>query len=147
MKVNGTPYRSLWWDAGCGALHIIDQRWLPYDFRIQQLDTLEDYTTAIRDMHVRGAPLIGATAAYGMALAIYHSGVEWHFWAGPAGCTSAGAAPEVSASDLLAAIDTVKPPSCDEAALRILGLSMAGWNAIASAIWAWLAGKAAFGRA
>ncbi|OIQ24191.1 MAG: S-methyl-5-thioribose-1-phosphate isomerase [Alphaproteobacteria bacterium MedPE-SWcel] len=70
MKVNGTPYRSLWWDDTKGALQIIDQRWLPHDFRIQQLDTLADYATAIVDMHVRGAPLIGATAAYGMALAM-----------------------------------------------------------------------------
>ena len=70
MKVDGTHYRSLWWDKAKGALQIIDQRWLPHDFRIQQLDTLEDYATAITDMHVRGAPLIGATAAYGMALAM-----------------------------------------------------------------------------
>ena len=69
MKVNGTPYRSLWWDEAKSALQIIDQRWLPYDFRIEQLSTLEDYCEAIRGMHVRGAPLIGATAAYGMALA------------------------------------------------------------------------------
>ncbi|WP_163849778.1 S-methyl-5-thioribose-1-phosphate isomerase [Pseudooceanicola aestuarii] len=70
MKVNGTPYRSLWWDADKGALQIIDQRWLPHEFRIQQVDTLEDYATAIVEMRVRGAPLIGATAAYGMALAM-----------------------------------------------------------------------------
>ena len=70
MKVNGTPYRSLWWDSTKAALQIIDQRWLPYDFRIQQLDTVAEYATAITDMHVRGAPLIGATAAYGMALAM-----------------------------------------------------------------------------
>ena len=70
MKVNGTPYRSLWWDDQAQALKIIDQRWLPHDFRIQQLDSLADYCTAIRDMHVRGAPLIGATAAYGMAFAL-----------------------------------------------------------------------------
>jgi len=76
MKVNGTHYRSLWWDADKGALQIIDQRWLPHDFRIQQLDTLEDYATAITDMHVRGAPLIGATAAYGMALAMAQDGSD-----------------------------------------------------------------------
>ncbi len=70
MKVNGKPYRSLWWDHGNDALQIIDQRWLPYDFRIQQLDKLDDYATAIRDMHVRGAPLIGATAAYGLAVGL-----------------------------------------------------------------------------
>jgi methylthioribose-1-phosphate isomerase len=70
MKVNGTPYRSLWWSDETKALQIIDQRWLPHAFRIQQLDSLADYCTAIRDMHVRGAPLIGATAAYGMAFAL-----------------------------------------------------------------------------
>ncbi len=69
MKVNGVPYRSIWWSAEAGAVQIIDQRWLPHEFRIQTLERLTDYTTAIRDMHVRGAPLIGATAAYGMAFA------------------------------------------------------------------------------
>lgn len=70
MKVNGVEYRSLWWDADKQALQIIDQRWLPHEFRIAQLDNLSDFETAIKDMHVRGAPLIGATAAYGMALAM-----------------------------------------------------------------------------
>lgn len=70
MKVDGTPYRSLWWDIGAEALQIIDQRWLPHDFRIEQLDSLQGFASAIKDMHVRGAPLIGATAAYGMALAM-----------------------------------------------------------------------------
>lgn len=70
MKVDGKAYRSLWWDAKAEALQIIDQRWLPHDFRIEQLDSLEGFARAIKDMHVRGAPLIGATAAYGMALAM-----------------------------------------------------------------------------
>ena len=70
MKVDGTPYRSLWWNAEAEVLQSIDQRWLPHDFRIEQLDSLDDFARAIRDMHVRGAPLIGATAAYGMALAM-----------------------------------------------------------------------------
>ena len=101
----------------------------------------------VNPIAVRGLYAIGAVLMlYGMALAIYHSGVEWHFWAGPADCTSSGSAPDVAATDLLATIDKVKPPMCDEAALRILGLSMAGWNAIASAVWTWLAAKAAFAR-
>lgn len=70
MKVNGTHYRSLWWDDGQSALQIIDQRWLPHEFRVQQVDTLQAYATAISEMRVRGAPLIGATAAYGMAFAV-----------------------------------------------------------------------------
>lgn len=70
MKVNGTPYRSLWWDDGKGALQIIDQRWLPHDFRVQSVETMQDFVDAIVQMRVRGAPLIGATAAFGMALAM-----------------------------------------------------------------------------
>ena len=68
MKVAGRHYRSLWWDGEAGALRIIDQRWLPHEFRIAALHTLDDCTVAIREMWVRGAPLIGATAAYAMAL-------------------------------------------------------------------------------
>ena len=67
MKVDGTAYRAIWRDAATGAVRAIDQRWLPHDFRIAALDSLEDFATAIRDMWVRGAPLIGATAAYGVA--------------------------------------------------------------------------------
>jgi methylthioribose-1-phosphate isomerase len=70
MKVNGTHYRSLWWNAQRDVLEIIDQRWLPHEFRIQPVETLQDFADAIVEMRVRGAPLIGATAAYGMALAM-----------------------------------------------------------------------------
>jgi len=70
MKVDGTLYRSLWWDADAGALAIIDQRWLPHAFRTQHLVTMQDFVDAITQMRVRGAPLIGATAAYGVALAM-----------------------------------------------------------------------------
>ena len=66
MKVNGTPYRSIWHDGN--AVRIVDQRWLPHDFRIATLQTLRDFEIAIADMWVRGAPLIGATAAYGIAV-------------------------------------------------------------------------------
>ena len=70
MKVNDTDYRSLWWDEKQAALRIIDQRWLPHEFRTQPVLTLQDFADAIVQMRVRGAPLIGATAAYGMALAM-----------------------------------------------------------------------------
>ena len=85
MKVDGTPYRSLWWDDDKDALQIIDQRWLPHDFRVQSVDTLQDFADAIVQMRVRGAPLIGATAAYGMALAMRidpsdaHMSKAWDF--------------------------------------------------------------------
>ena len=68
MNVNGVHYRSIWYDFDASEVKIIDQRWLPHDFRIVTLESLDDFAVAIRDMWVRGAPLIGATAAYGMAL-------------------------------------------------------------------------------
>ncbi|MEM7301599.1 MAG: S-methyl-5-thioribose-1-phosphate isomerase [Pseudomonadota bacterium] len=68
MKVNGTPYRSIWYDHDAGEVKIIDQRWLPHEFIVVSLTTLEAVATSIADMWVRGAPLIGATAAYGMAV-------------------------------------------------------------------------------
>ena len=67
MKVNGTDYRSIWYNRDVGRVQIIDQRWLPYDFRIADLITLDEFAVAIREMWVRGAPLIGATAAWGIA--------------------------------------------------------------------------------
>ncbi|RDC72361.1 S-methyl-5-thioribose-1-phosphate isomerase [Rhodovulum sp. 12E13] len=67
MKVGDIHYRSIWRDAATDEIRVIDQRWLPHEFRVVALDTLADFATAIRDMWVRGAPLIGATAAYGVA--------------------------------------------------------------------------------
>ncbi|AZL59149.1 S-methyl-5-thioribose-1-phosphate isomerase [Tabrizicola piscis] len=67
MKIDGTPYRTIWQDAG-GVVQVIDQRWLPHEFRVVPLRTRAEFATAIRDMWVRGAPLIGATAAWGVAV-------------------------------------------------------------------------------
>ena len=67
MKVGPTPYRSIW-EAAPGRVAVIDQTRLPHDFTVAELTTLEDAAVAIRDMWVRGAPLIGATAAWGVAL-------------------------------------------------------------------------------
>ncbi len=68
MKVDGTHYRSIWFDDDSGTVKIIDQRWLPHEFRVVELTTREAFAEAIRGMWVRGAPLIGATAAYGVAV-------------------------------------------------------------------------------
>ena len=70
MKVQGTHYRSIWYDYKDCQVKIIDQRWLPHDFRIVALTNLNEFAVAIRDMWVRGAPLIGATAAYGVAISL-----------------------------------------------------------------------------
>ena len=69
MRIDGVAYRTVWPDEDGHAVRVIDQRSLPHRFEIRRLETLEDAARAIRDMTVRGAPLIGATAAYGMALA------------------------------------------------------------------------------
>jgi methylthioribose-1-phosphate isomerase len=69
MKISGVPYRTLW-PAGPGVVRVIDQRRLPFELVTLDLKTLEDAAHAIKTMVVRGAPLIGATAAYGLALAL-----------------------------------------------------------------------------
>ncbi len=70
MNIKGKPYRSIWLAAGGWSVEIIDQTRLPHELAIVALKTLEDATRAIRTMQVRGAPLIGAAAAYGVCLAL-----------------------------------------------------------------------------
>ena len=70
MKVNGRATRTIWLNADGWGVDVIDQRWLPHEFRVVTLRTPGEAATAIRDMWVRGAPLIGVTAAYGVALAM-----------------------------------------------------------------------------
>lgn len=76
-------------------------------------------------------------------LAVYHAGVEWKFWPGPETC-SGGAAVTGNAADLLKSLGTAHVVRCDEAQIRILGLSFAGWNVIASFILSMMTLKAAF---
>lgn len=70
MHVRGVPYRSIWVEGSSGLPRIIDQTCLPHVFEVRTLATLEDAAEAISHMRVRGAPLIGATAAHGLALAL-----------------------------------------------------------------------------
>lgn len=70
MKVDGKPYRTIWLNQDGWSVDIIDQTKLPHEFTVVRLTTLEEAAHAIKDMLVRGAPLIGATAAYGMFLAV-----------------------------------------------------------------------------
>jgi methylthioribose-1-phosphate isomerase len=69
MNVDGRHYRTIWPTEG-GQVDVIDQTKLPHRFETKRLSTMEDAADAIRTMVVRGAPLIGATAAYGLALAL-----------------------------------------------------------------------------
>ena len=70
MKVDGKPYRTIWLGADGTTVQVIDQTLLPHQFVVRDLETMADAERAIRTMIVRGAPLIGAAAAYGMALAM-----------------------------------------------------------------------------
>jgi disulfide bond formation protein DsbB len=74
------------------------------------------------------ALIFGVSAIFGA----YHAGVEWGFWPGPTECTGA-LQRAASVTDFLKQLETVKVVRCDSAALRILGLSLAGWNAVISA--------------
>ena len=72
MNVNGMPNRTIWPTADNSAVEIIDQTKLPHIFATLRLETMRDAERAIKDMQVRGAPLIGVTAAYGVALSMRH---------------------------------------------------------------------------
>jgi disulfide bond formation protein DsbB len=90
---------------------------------------------AARRQHTLLLPdFIGLALLFGfsMLFGIYHSGVEWGFWQGPSDCT--GSLTQAgSVDDFLKQLQNVKVVRCDAVAIRILGLSLAGWNAVISA--------------
>lgn len=92
------------------------------------------YVVGLPALVMRGAVIVaGLLMAYGLYLSVYHAGVEWAFWQGPADCaTTATSGIATDAGSLLADLDAVTPPACDQAAGRFIGLSFAGWNALAS---------------
>ncbi len=70
MKIENKEYRTIWFDKNSQTVRIIDQTKLPHQFTIKDITTVKDAINAIKTMEVRGAPLIGGTAAYGVALAV-----------------------------------------------------------------------------
>ena len=76
------------------------------------------------------------------ALAAYHVGVEYHWWPGPTACTG-GLTGSVDVNDLTKALNSVKVVQCDVVQVRIVGLSLAGWNVVVSAALAVYAALAA----
>ena len=72
MRVNAQHFRTIWPDPRCKFVEIIDQTRLPFAFETVRLASLEQMSHSIKAMQVRGAPLIGVAAAYGMALATLH---------------------------------------------------------------------------
>lgn len=80
----------------------------------------------------RGLLVVGGIImAISLYLGVKHAGVEWGWWAGPTDC-GAVTGIDTGGKGVLDALDAVVPPSCDKAALRVLGLSFAGWNAVVS---------------
>src|ERR1700679_3971298 len=77
MRISGTHYRTLW-PTAAGTIRVIDQSRLPFEFTTIDLETLDDAARAIRTMVVRGAPLIGATAAYGLFVASRENASDAH---------------------------------------------------------------------
>ena len=78
MRIDGIHYRTIWMKEDPGVVKVIDQRYLPFEFRILELKSYQDAFDAIATMAVRGAPLIGATAAFGLYLAAYRSdSIQW----------------------------------------------------------------------
>src|SRR3546814_1245239 len=70
MKIDGKPYRTIWRNDDGWSVEISDQTLMPHRFETVTLRSLEEAARAIKTMQVRGAPLIGATAAYGVCLAV-----------------------------------------------------------------------------
>jgi methylthioribose-1-phosphate isomerase len=78
MKIHGTPYRSIWWDAAEHGVRVINQLKLPFAFETVLIQSTDQAAVAIRNMTVRGAPLIGLTAVYGLALALHQEAGDEH---------------------------------------------------------------------
>ncbi len=79
MKVHGTPFRTIWFNESKRVVQIIDQRWLPHEFVVENIGTVAQMAAAISEMHVRGAGLIGAAAGFGMYLAVVEAGTSRSF--------------------------------------------------------------------
>ena len=69
MKIHDTHYHSIWLSSDQKTVHVFDQRLFPHEIKIVDITNSEDAYVAIKEMIVRGAPLIGVTAAFGMYLA------------------------------------------------------------------------------
>ncbi|MDP1632635.1 MAG: disulfide bond formation protein B [Caulobacter sp.] len=109
--------REVYWVALTLGLILFGARQLLRDDRIRRLGSL----------------LLAVVFLVGVGVAVYHAGAEWKFWPGPATCASGGGMANLGSLQALLDGAKIKPPACDEAAWVFLGLSMAGWNGLASA--------------
>jgi len=98
---------------------------------------LGEHAGASRKVIIAGFVAIAAGMLWNAGLGVYHSGVEWKWWAGPQECT--GALTSLGSGSLAERLRSISLVRCDEAAWRFLGLSLAGYNALISAALAALA--------
>jgi disulfide bond formation protein DsbB len=117
----------------------LDQRW-PYYATIP-IALFLSWTGGRESLLRAGLLLIALIMFAGAVLAVYHAGIEWRWWQGPQAC-SGGA----GLTGILPDLSNLRVVRCDEAALRVLGLSLAGWNALISLLIAGLALMAAHRR-
>lgn len=90
--------------------------------------------------------LVALVMLYGAGLGAYHAGAEWGFWLGPNDCGGGSGPGPDDVQDFLKTLDTTRVVECTSAAWRLLGLSLAGWNAVIALGLALTAGLAAFRR-
>jgi disulfide bond formation protein DsbB len=118
----------------------LKERW-PYYIGIP-LALLAAFSSALRLPPGLTRGLFGLAAVVlliGAGLSVYHTGVEWKFWEGPSSCSSSIDSVAKKTTDLLSDLSNQHGPMCSEAAIRVLGLSLAGWNVIVSLILALIA--------
>lgn len=121
----------------------LQQRWAYYIGAPLALAVAWSVSNGWRLLGFAGLLLLAALFFANSVFGVWHAGVEWGFWPGPAGCTGAFA-PTGDMGDFLRSMEATRLVRCDEAALRIFGLSLAGWNAL---ICAGLSGLALIGAA
>ena len=120
MKVGGKHFRTIWLSpANPQAVQLIDQRFLPHRFVIEDVNTVEQMATAIRDMHVRGAGLIGASAGYGMYLASLEAARSGSFDQCLTNAAERLATTRPTAVNLTWAIERVRAGLADRAGLAV----------------------------
>ncbi|MEM7214526.1 MAG: disulfide bond formation protein B [Pseudomonadota bacterium] len=90
--------------------------------------------------------VVGLILVYSLILGVRHAGVEWGWWEGPGDCGAVEGGISSDTGSFLQQLEQSVPPSCTDAALRVLGLSFAGWNAVASLVLAAIALRTAFAR-
>ena len=121
----------------------LEQRWPYYIGAPLMAVTAYLGASGVAPRLLRGLLIVGGLIlAASVYLGAKHAGVEWGWWAGPTDC-GAVAGVDTGGKGVLDALDTVIPPSCDKASLRVLGLSFAGWNAVVSFVLMLVAFRAA----